>query len=235
MAHPVPTTVPERLVAGDTWTFKQSFGDYPADPDGDGAAGTWTLTTEVVGSSTDLGTFTATASGADHLTTVAAATTAGWAAGDYSFQQFVTENDTGERHLVGQGWLEVVANLATATTFDGRSHVKKTLDALQFIVQRMVHKQRSTRLRISIDVEGYRDRRKESLIQMALRLGDKVKRSGKPATISPMNAYERRIVHVALKDNAGVRTQSMGQGSLRKLVIYPQRKSKQSAHSRRSR
>ena len=131
MAHPVPTTVPERLVAGDTWTFKQSFGDYPADPDGDGAAGTWTLTTEVVGSSTDLGTFTATASGADHLTTVAAATTAGWAAGDYSFQQFVTENDTGERHLVGQGWLEVVANLATATTFDGRSHVKKTLDALQ--------------------------------------------------------------------------------------------------------
>lgn len=111
----------------------------------------------------------------------------------------------------------------------------KTLDALQFIVQRMVHKQRSTRLRISIDVEGYRDRRKESLIQMALRLGDKVKRSGKPATISPMNAYERRIIHVALKDNAGVRTQSMGQGSLRKLVIYPQRKSKQSANSRRSR
>ncbi len=131
MSYTVPTNVPERLVAGDTWTFKQSFGDFPADAAGTGLAETWTLTTDVVGSSSDLGTFTASASGADHLTTVAAATTADWAAGDYSYQQFVTENDSGERHLVGQGWLEVVTDLAQATTFDGRSHVKKTLDALQ--------------------------------------------------------------------------------------------------------
>jgi spoIIIJ-associated protein len=100
----------------------------------------------------------------------------------------------------------------------------RTLDALQYIVQRIVQKKKRTRLRFSIDVEGYRDRRKASLTQLALRLGDKVKRSGKSATISPMNAYDRRVVHVALKDNAEVRTQSMGAGSLRKLVIYPQRK-----------
>jgi spoIIIJ-associated protein len=89
-----------------------------------------------------------------------------------------------------------------------------------------VHKEKKTRLRISVDVEGYRDRRKASLTQLALRLGEKAKRSGKPATISPMNAYDRRIVHIALKDDNGVRTQSMGTKSYRKLVIYPQRKQK---------
>lgn len=102
----------------------------------------------------------------------------------------------------------------------------RTLDALQYIVHRIVHKKQMTRVRVTIDVEGYRDRRKDSLTQLALRLGEKVKRSGRPATISPMNAYDRRIIHVALKDHAGVRTQSAGTGSLRKLVIYPQRKHK---------
>lgn len=102
----------------------------------------------------------------------------------------------------------------------------KTLDALQYIVHRVVHKKQKTKVRVTIDVEGYRDRRKDSLTQLALRLGEKVKRSGRPATISPMNAYDRRIIHVALKDHAGVRTQSTGTGSLRKLVIYPQRKHK---------
>lgn len=102
----------------------------------------------------------------------------------------------------------------------------RTLDALQYIVHRIVHKNQKTRVRVTIDVEGYRDRRKDSLTQLALRLGEKVKRSGRPATISPMNAYDRRIIHVALKNHAGVRTQSTGTGSLRKLVIYPQRKHK---------
>lgn len=102
----------------------------------------------------------------------------------------------------------------------------RTLDAIQYLVQKIVHKEKKTRLRISVDVEGYRDRRKASLTQLALRLGEKAKRSGKPATISPMNAYDRRIVHIALKDDNGVRTQSMGTKSYRKLVIYPQRKQK---------
>jgi len=103
----------------------------------------------------------------------------------------------------------------------------RTLDALQYIVQKIVQKEKRTKKRIVVDVEGYRERRKESLTQLALRLGEKVKRSGKPATISPMNAYDRRIVHVALKDESKVRTQSMGSGALRKLVIYPQKKQRQ--------
>ncbi|MDY6988666.1 MAG: RNA-binding cell elongation regulator Jag/EloR [Thermodesulfobacteriota bacterium] len=110
----------------------------------------------------------------------------------------------------------------------------RTLDALQYIVQRIVHKQKKTRLRISIDVEGYRDRRKASLTQLALRLGDKVKRSGKPATINPMNAYDRRIIHIALKDNAAVKTQSMGNGTFRKLVIYPLKKRRRPAKAQKA-
>lgn len=100
----------------------------------------------------------------------------------------------------------------------------RTLDALQYITRKIVRKKRATRVGISFDVEGYRDRRKESLTQFALRLGEKVKNSGKPATISPMNAYDRRIVHIALKDNTSVRTQSKGSGLFRKLVILPQKK-----------
>lgn len=102
----------------------------------------------------------------------------------------------------------------------------RTLDALQYIVQKSVHKQDASKVRVTVDIEGYRERRKTWLTQLALRLGEKVKRSGKPATINPMNAYDRRIVHVALKEDTKVRTQSMGSGALRKLVIFPQKKRK---------
>jgi spoIIIJ-associated protein len=102
----------------------------------------------------------------------------------------------------------------------------RTLDALQFVIRKIVRKKTNTKVRISFDVEGYRDRRKASLTQMALRLGEKVKRSGKLATISPMNAYDRRIVHIALKDDTSVRTQSKGGGLFRKLVILPQKRAR---------
>ena len=103
----------------------------------------------------------------------------------------------------------------------------KTLDALQYIVQRVVQKQGVAKMRVTVDVEGYRNRRKESLSRLALRLSEKAKQSGKPATIKPMNAYDRRIVHLALKKDPKVRTQSKGTGSFRKVVIYPQKRSKQ--------
>jgi spoIIIJ-associated protein len=102
----------------------------------------------------------------------------------------------------------------------------RTLDALQFIIRKIVRKRTNSKVRISFDVEGYRDRRKASLTQMAVRLGEKVKRSGKPATISPMNAYDRRIVHIALKDDTSVKTQSKGGGLFRKLVVLPQKRAR---------
>ena len=78
-------------------------------------------------------------------------------------------------------------------------------------------------MRIQVDVEGYLENRRFSLQALARRLAEKVKRTGKPATIGQMNAHDRRIVHLALKNDSAVRTQSMGDGYLRKLVIYPKK------------
>jgi spoIIIJ-associated protein len=99
----------------------------------------------------------------------------------------------------------------------------QTLEALQYLVDKIVNKHRENRVRIQIDVEGYLENRKQSLQRMAARLSEKVKRTGKPATMGQMNAHDRRIVHIALKDDSAVRTQSMGEGFLRKLVIFPRK------------
>lgn len=125
MALEAITRIPDKLRAGDTLKVQQSLSDYPAS--------TWTLTTEIVGASADLGQHAAVASGDDHVTTIAAGTTASWAAASYTWQQYVTSGT--ERRTVGWGTIEILANLATASTHDGRSHVKTTLDALEATIE----------------------------------------------------------------------------------------------------
>lgn len=100
----------------------------------------------------------------------------------------------------------------------------QTLEAIQYLVEKVVNKNNVRRVRIQVDIEGYLDNRKAKLESLAARLSEKAKRIGKPVTIGQLNAHDRRIVHIALKDDAGVRTQSMGDGFYRKLVIYPQRR-----------
>jgi len=101
----------------------------------------------------------------------------------------------------------------------------QTLEAIQYLVEKIVNKRRDERVRIQVDVEGYLKNRRTSLQKMAGRLAEKVKRTGKPATIGQMNAHDRRIVHMALRDDHEVRTQSMGEGYIRKLVIFPKKNS----------
>jgi spoIIIJ-associated protein len=101
----------------------------------------------------------------------------------------------------------------------------QTLEAIQYIVEKIVNKKRKERVGIQVDVEGYLEKRRNSLEKTAFRLAEKVKRTGKPATIGQMNSHDRRIVHIALKDDNMVRTQSMGEGMLRKLVIFPKKNS----------
>ena len=103
----------------------------------------------------------------------------------------------------------------------------QTLEAMQYIVEKIVNKKGKERVRIQVDVEGYLEKRRSSLEKTALRLAEKVKRTGKPATIGQMNSHDRRIAHIALKDDNMVRTQSMGEGILRKLVIFPKKNSSQ--------
>ena len=99
----------------------------------------------------------------------------------------------------------------------------QTMDAIQYIMEKIVNKGRKEKLRLRLDVGGYLSRREENLRRMAQKLGEKVRRSGKPASLSPLSAYERRIVHLALKDDSSVRTLSKGTGYLRRLIILPQK------------
>jgi spoIIIJ-associated protein len=99
----------------------------------------------------------------------------------------------------------------------------KTLDALQFIVNRAVNKTLEKKIRVVVDSENYRQRRRESLTQMALKIGDKAKRIMKPISTNPMNPHDRRIVHLALKEDEKLDTRSRGEGLLKKVVIIPKR------------
>jgi spoIIIJ-associated protein len=102
----------------------------------------------------------------------------------------------------------------------------QNLEAMQFLVDKIVNKLSEGRVRVLIDIEDYLERRKQNLHSIALRYADKVKKSGKPATIGQLSAYERRFIHIALRDDRRVRTQSMGEGYYRKLVVFPSRRTK---------
>jgi spoIIIJ-associated protein len=101
----------------------------------------------------------------------------------------------------------------------------QTLDAIQSIVEKVINKHKENRTRVLVDIEGYLETRKQNLEKLAMRLAEKSKRTGKPMSLGQMNAYDRRIVHIALKDNPDVQTRSRGEGPLRKLVIFPKKKS----------
>ncbi len=103
----------------------------------------------------------------------------------------------------------------------------QTLEAIQTLVDKIVNRSNNNhnRIRVRVDVEGYLETRKRNLERLAERMAEKSRRIGKPVSLGQMNAYDRRTVHMALKDHPDVRTQSRGEGPTRKLVIFP-RKSK---------
>jgi spoIIIJ-associated protein len=95
----------------------------------------------------------------------------------------------------------------------------ETLSALQYLVNLIISRRLKSRVGVVVDVEGYRQRRYESLRLLARRLADQVKSTGRSVTLEPMPPNERRIIHLELKDNPDVTTQSMGQGEERKIAI----------------
>jgi len=100
----------------------------------------------------------------------------------------------------------------------------QTLDALQYLVTKMLAKKSRRKVRITIDVEAYRARHNEALAHLAQKYGEKVKKSGRPIILSPMNPYDRRIVHMALQGDKELKTMSRGEGLYKKVVISPARK-----------
>ncbi len=100
----------------------------------------------------------------------------------------------------------------------------QTLDAMQFLTDKIINRKSEARVRVKVDIEGYMETRKSNLKHLAFKMADKAKKTGRPATINQMSAQDRRIVHLALKDDNQVRTQSMGDGYYRRLVIFPKKK-----------
>lgn len=121
----------------------------------------------------------------------------------------------------------------------------QTLDSLQYLVSLVVNKETEGYLRVKLDTENYRERRKETLETLARNISYKVKRTKKPVSLEPMNPYERRIIHSALQNDRYVVTRSEGEDPYRHVVIslkrenynrrdrYPSRKEGRENHRER--
>lgn len=96
----------------------------------------------------------------------------------------------------------------------------ETLKATEHLLQRMFARDIAPR-RLVVDCEGYRELRGERLRALALELAAAVRRDGAPRTTGPLNAYERRIVHIALSQEPGIRTYSVGEGAERRVTVAP--------------
>jgi spoIIIJ-associated protein len=100
----------------------------------------------------------------------------------------------------------------------------QTLDALQYIVGRIVGKQLGEKRMVVVDTERYRERRQESLEQVSRRMAEKAKSTGRPVSLQPMSASDRRIVHLALKHDREIETRSEGEGGMRSIRIIPRKR-----------
>jgi spoIIIJ-associated protein len=97
----------------------------------------------------------------------------------------------------------------------------RTLESLQILINRMVNKRLGKPLRVVLDIDDYRKRRADTLTKMAVRMGERAKSKGHPLSIGPFDAHDRRLIHIALKEDPSLRTESLGEGTLKKIAIIP--------------
>jgi len=177
----IPTTEPAEIIAGDTlkWKREDLSADYPAS--------SWTLTYELRGPQQI--TITATADGDDFSVSVGTSTTAGWTAGDYWWAAYVSDGT--DRYRVDGGTLTIKPDLATTgAVYDGRSHAKKVLDAIEAVIEGRASKDQMSytiagrslartpiadllRLRDSYKAE-YKAEQKAEKIDRGVKTGDKI-------------------------------------------------------------
>ncbi|MBQ1206531.1 MAG: hypothetical protein IIX67_04915, partial [Clostridia bacterium] len=98
------------------------------------------------------------------------------------------------------------------------------LDSIQYLATLAANIEKSGFYRVTVDVEGYREKRAETLRGVAKRMSEKVLKYKRSFALEPMNAYERRIIHSACQSIDGVTTRSIGEGADRKIVISPEKK-----------
>ncbi|ADU32554.1 RNA-binding cell elongation regulator Jag/EloR [Evansella cellulosilytica] len=97
----------------------------------------------------------------------------------------------------------------------------QTLDSLQYLVNLVANKQSENYIRIYLDAEGYRERRKDALQTLALRLSNKALKTRREVKLEPMNAHERKIIHTTLQNVKGIKTYSDGEEPNRRIVVAP--------------
>ncbi|MBW2674374.1 MAG: protein jag [Deltaproteobacteria bacterium] len=102
----------------------------------------------------------------------------------------------------------------------------QTLDAIQYLTNKVLNKNGNGGKRIILDTENYREKREESLTALAEKLGEKAKRTKKAVTVNPMNAHDRRLIHMALQNDRDLTTRSRGEGAFRKIIIVPKKSGK---------
>lgn len=99
----------------------------------------------------------------------------------------------------------------------------QTLDSLQYLISLLVNKKRENYVRVKLDTENYRERRKETLETLAKNIANKVKRTKRPVSLEPMNPYERRVIHAVLQNDKYVLTRSEGEEPYRHVVVFLKR------------
>ena len=99
-----------------------------------------------------------------------------------------------------------------------------TLDALQFLLNLVINRKSSSKIKVIIDIENYRAKREETLVGLSHKLAAKARRTGQKVILEPMNPQERRIIHMTLQDDDTVNTYSEGEEPYRKVIIVPKKK-----------
>ena len=97
----------------------------------------------------------------------------------------------------------------------------RTLESLQMLINRMVNKRLKNAMRIVLDIDDYRKRRADSMANIAYRLGERAKRIGHSLTVGPFSAHDRRTIHLTLKEDPYLKTESVGEGELKRIKIIP--------------
>ena len=100
----------------------------------------------------------------------------------------------------------------------------KTLEALQLITNIIVNKDMEKWKKVVLDIENYRDKRENTLTDLAHKVAGKVKKTGRSQYLEPMNPFERRVIHMALQEDPDIFTKSEGSGNLKKVKIYMKRR-----------
>ncbi|MFW5980188.1 MAG: RNA-binding cell elongation regulator Jag/EloR [Bacillota bacterium] len=123
----------------------------------------------------------------------------------------VLENETNSE--------QVTYNLKSSDLGIVIGHRGETLDALQYLTSLVVNRETNNYFRVLLDAEGYRERRKQTLIRLANKLAKKAIETGRKVVLEPMPPHERRIIHMAIKDNNKVTSYSKGEEPFRKVMI----------------